>query len=98
MDRLTEPNRSHLGHGSNAGHSSGVAGVDAQKATPPDPRLATWGLAGCRQLDPSHPPSWRIGPPSPEGLLLVEAAGVILLDGEQSDVVRPRQREPSRQV
>ncbi len=33
----------------------GVAGVDAQKATPPDPRLSRWGLAGCRQLDPSHP-------------------------------------------
>src|SRR5271157_493189 len=43
------------GHGSNAGHSSGVAGVDARRATPPDPRLARWGLAGGRQLDPSHP-------------------------------------------
>jgi len=32
-----------------------VAGVDAQRATPPDPRPARWGLAGCRQLDPSHP-------------------------------------------
>ncbi len=42
-------------HGSNAGHSSGVAGVDARRATPPGPRLARWGLAGCRQLDPSHP-------------------------------------------
>jgi hypothetical protein len=41
-------------HGSNAGHSSGVAGVDARRATPPGPR-ARWGLAGCRQLDPSHP-------------------------------------------
>src|SRR5271157_5944609 len=44
-----------FGHGSNAGHSSGVAGVDARRATPPDPRLARWGLAGGRQLDPSHP-------------------------------------------
>src|SRR5271157_4276241 len=43
------------GHGSNAGHSSGVAGVDARRATPPDPRLARWGLASCCQLDPSHP-------------------------------------------
>src|SRR5271165_7385037 len=42
-------------HGSNAGHSSGVAGVDAGRATPPDPRLARWGLARCCQLDPSHP-------------------------------------------
>jgi len=42
-------------HGSNAGHSSGVAGVDARRATPPDPRLARWGLAGCLQPDPSHP-------------------------------------------
>src|SRR5208283_4447998 len=33
----------------------GVAGVDARRATPPDPRLPRWGLAGCRQLDPSHP-------------------------------------------
>src|SRR5271165_7136242 len=43
------------GHGSNAGHSLGVAGVDARRATPPDPRLARWGLARCCQLDPSHP-------------------------------------------
>ncbi len=43
------------GHGSNAGHSSGVPGVDARTATPPDPRLARWGLAGCLQPDPSHP-------------------------------------------
>ena len=41
-------------HGSNAGHSSGVAGVDARRATPPEPRLARWGLAGCRQLDLSN--------------------------------------------
>ena len=45
----------HWGHGSNAGHSSGVAGVDAGRATPPDPRLARWGLARCCQLDPSYP-------------------------------------------
>ena len=44
-----------LRHGSNAGHSSGVPGVDARRATPPDPRLAHWGLAGCLQPDPSHP-------------------------------------------
>src|SRR5271166_5083550 len=42
-------------HGSKAGHSSGVAGVDARRATTPGPPLARWGLAGCRQLDPSHP-------------------------------------------
>jgi len=30
-------------------------GVDARIATPPDPRRAHWGRAGCRQLDPSHP-------------------------------------------
>ena len=32
----------------------GWQGVDARRATPSDPRLAHWGLAGCRQLDPSH--------------------------------------------
>ena len=42
-------------HGSNAGHSSGVPGVDARRATLPDPRLARWKLASCCQLDPSHP-------------------------------------------
>ena len=42
-------------HGSKAGYSSGVAGVDARRATPPDPRPPRWGLAGCCQLDPSHP-------------------------------------------
>src|SRR5271165_115793 len=42
-------------HGSNAGHSSGVAGVGTRRATPPEPRLARWGLASCCQLDPSHP-------------------------------------------
>src|SRR5271166_2679558 len=41
-------------HGSDAGHSSGVPGVDARRATLPDPRLARWGLARCCQLDPSH--------------------------------------------
>ena len=39
-------------HGSKAGYSSGV---DARRATPPDPRPPRWGLAGCCQLDPSHP-------------------------------------------
>src|SRR5271166_4008083 len=33
----------------------GVAGVDARRETPPDPRLPRWGLAGCCPLDPSHP-------------------------------------------
>ena len=42
-------------HGSKAGYSSGVAGVDTRRATPPDPRPPHWGLAGCCQLDPSHP-------------------------------------------
>src|SRR5271157_4293412 len=32
-----------------------VAGVDARRATPPDPRPPRWGLAGYCQLDPSHP-------------------------------------------
>ena len=32
-----------------------MAGVDARRATPPDPRPPRWGLAGCCQLDPSHP-------------------------------------------
>ncbi len=44
-----------LGHGSKAGYSAGVAGVDARRATPLDPRPPHWGLAGCCQLDPSHP-------------------------------------------
>ena len=33
----------------------GVAGVDARRATPPDPRPLRSGLAGDCQLDPSHP-------------------------------------------
>jgi hypothetical protein len=32
-----------------------VARVDTRRPTPPDPRLPRRGLAGCRQLDPSHP-------------------------------------------
>ena len=32
-----------------------MAGVDARRATPPDPRPPRWGLAGYCQLDPSHP-------------------------------------------
>jgi hypothetical protein len=39
-------------------HSLGrrrLAAVGARRATLPDPRLARRGLAGCRQLDPSHP-------------------------------------------
>src|SRR5208337_2783769 len=54
-DRTPRKTRVVRWHGSNAGHSSGVAGVDARRATPPDPRLARWGLASCCQLDPSHP-------------------------------------------
>ena len=46
---------SKVSRGTNAGCTSGVAGVDARRATPPDPRLPRRGLAGCRQLDPSHP-------------------------------------------
>ena len=42
-------------HGSRAGYGSGVAGVDARRATPPDPRPPRWARAGCCQLDPSHP-------------------------------------------
>ena len=30
-------------HGSRAGYGSGVAGVDARRATPPDPRPPRWG-------------------------------------------------------
>src|SRR5271157_5713449 len=52
---LAMTHRSASWHGSNAGHSPGAAGVDARRATPPDPRLARWGLASCCQLDPSHP-------------------------------------------
>ena len=59
LGRVRDPVRIAEGprprHGSNAGHRSGVAGVDARRATPPDPRLARWGLASCCQLDPSHP-------------------------------------------
>jgi len=44
-----------FGPGSKAAYTSRVAGVDARRATPPDPRLPRWGLAGWRQLDPSHP-------------------------------------------
>jgi hypothetical protein len=43
----------------------GVAGVDARRATPPDPRIPRRGLACCRQLDPSHPAaatSWICSP------------------------------------
>jgi len=54
-DRTPRKTRVVRWHGSNAGHSSGVAGVDARRATPPDPRLARWGLASCCQFDPSHP-------------------------------------------
>jgi hypothetical protein len=49
------PFGSKVWRGTNAGYTSGVAGVDARRATPPDPRLPRRGLAGCRQLDPSHP-------------------------------------------
>src|SRR5208337_4159431 len=57
-------------HGPNAGHSSGVAGVDAGRATPPDPRLARWGLARCCQLDPSHPALVTREDPSVEPCLI----------------------------
>src|SRR5271157_5230627 len=53
--RLRPPASACFGHGSNAGRSSGVADVGARRATPPDPRLRRSGLAGCRQLDVSHP-------------------------------------------
>jgi hypothetical protein len=38
-----------------SGSQFGVAGVDARRATPADPRPPYPGLAACRQLDPSHP-------------------------------------------
>jgi hypothetical protein len=44
-----------LRHGSEAGHTSGMAVVDARRATSPDPRPPRWGFAACRPLDPSHP-------------------------------------------
>src|SRR5271157_4065150 len=53
--RLRPPASACFGHGSNAGHSSGVADVGARRVTPPDPRLRGSGLAACRQLDVSHP-------------------------------------------
>jgi len=62
-----------------------VTGVDARRATPPDPRLARWGLAGCRQLDPSHPALvTREDPgvePCPEDEALMNAS-CRLLDGQ----------------
>ena len=33
----------------------GVAGLDARRAAPSDPERRRWGLAGCRQFDPSTP-------------------------------------------
>ena len=50
LSRLHSLSSSRSRHGSNTGYTSGWLG-----STPPDPRLPRWGLAGCRQLDPSHP-------------------------------------------
>ena len=43
-------------HGSNAGHSSGVAGVDVRRATPLDPRLARRGSLAVASSTPATPP------------------------------------------
>ena len=43
------------GHGSNAGHSSGVPGVDARRATPPDPRLRAGGSLAVSGPTPATP-------------------------------------------
>ena len=49
-------NEADFRHGSKAGYSSGVAGVDARRGNAPrSESSARWGLAGCCQLDPSHP-------------------------------------------
>ncbi len=45
----------HIWHGSKAGNTSGLARVNAPRASTPGPRLPHWGLSGCRPLDPSHP-------------------------------------------
>ncbi len=44
-----------IGRGSKAVHTAAVAGGDAQRAMPPGPRPARWGLPGWCPLDPSHP-------------------------------------------
>ena len=44
-----------LRHGSNAGHSSGVPGVDARRATPPDPRLRAGGSLAVSSPTPATP-------------------------------------------
>jgi len=44
-----------FGKGSPADYTSGVAGVDARRATPPDPRLPRWGLlAGASSTSATH--------------------------------------------
>ena len=47
--------RPNKGHGSKAGYTSGWLGSTPEGRRPQIPRLPRWGLAGCRQLDPSHP-------------------------------------------
>ena len=42
-------------HGSNAGHSLVVAGVDARRATPPDPRLCAGGSLAVASSTPATP-------------------------------------------
>jgi hypothetical protein len=47
-------------HGSNAGHSSGVAGVDARTAPPRDPMLMRWGLANSPSS--ASGATWKMSP------------------------------------
>ena len=49
-----------VGHGSNAGHSSGVPGVDARRATPPDPR--GWRTGGSLAVSSPTPATPLLSP------------------------------------
>ena len=51
FEQVTKTPHLEIRHGSKAGHTSGVAGVNARRATPPDPRLRL----GARWLSPARP-------------------------------------------
>src|SRR5208337_1715363 len=55
-----------LGHGSKAGYSPGVAGVDARRATPPDPILPAFTEAGRGRKPRPEPASIRPSSPATE--------------------------------